>query len=130
MQSLQEYTIPEHIRRLELSGDASQLSYYKELLYIARVDKESYFSAFTGLIHMEEMAVSKQFANYDLKSVKLKIHSALDQTFKIEFDVNIVYNFIYDKEQFKICLILFTAKSPKLAESNQRFGWLHSKIFI
>lgn len=130
MQPLYEYSVPETIRKMELSGDVSGLEYYKDLVYHARVDKEMYFAAFTALLHMEEMAETKHIATYDLESVKLKIHSAIDQTFKIEFNVSIIiYNFINDKKQFKISLILFTANSPRLAKSNQRLRWLHSKTF-
>lgn len=96
MCSLGEYTIPTRIRDLEIDGALSDLIYYKDIYQMIRTDASSYFDFFKSLLYMEEMAESKHVAQYDLEVVRLKVHSAIDQTFKIEFNVILFYYISFD----------------------------------
>lgn len=83
---MNEFRIPDDIRKLETSDDKVVQKNLEEL-YLKNDDSETeslYFSRFTNMIHMEEMASLKRISSYDMKSMQLRLKSHTNRTFTIE----------------------------------------------
>lgn len=90
MKQLVTHGIPDDIRSIEFYNDSKKLEYFKYVVQRARNDENSYITAFTAMIHLEEAANSKFLQSFDLENIQLNLYSMEDQIFRIHLEVNIV----------------------------------------
>lgn len=91
MANLKTYEIPIDIQELEFYENTSKIRYFDTLVKQSRSDQQSYTSAFTALIHMEEAANSTTARSFNLYSIKMKIKNAVGNLFKIDRNVRIIF---------------------------------------
>lgn len=88
MMNFKVYEIPSDIQELEFEQKRSNLHGFKTLIDRLRSDEDSYISAFTTLLHMDEAANSTSIRQFDLQNIQMKTHSSVDNIFKIVYDVS------------------------------------------
>lgn len=80
MAEIGTYDIPEEIEQIEYYGEIPS-SYENLILEPKTIDE--YIFKYKSLLYLEEAAGKKRLMEYDLKNIKLRLHSRKEQTFQI-----------------------------------------------
>lgn len=127
MQKLATYEIPDEIRNIVLRNDKAGLIRLKAIAQKSRIDENAYLSTFMAMVQMEETENSKRLTMFDLEYVKLHLFSRVEQTFEVQFNVNIVNaKKISTKNRIENNSFIL-AERTKLQKSMRRFAvrWFH-----
>lgn len=84
MNGFKMYEIPDYIRTL---SKMSHLDEFNRLISQSRVDEQLYTKTYETLLYMEEEANSKIIRRFDLQKIEVKLHSNVDNVYKIDYKV-------------------------------------------
>lgn len=88
MEKLNNYQLPNEITDLVLNNKRSEMIMFESLMKQRRQDADSYFTAFTNLLYMEEAANNVDSNALSLRNVLVEVYNVLEYLCKINIGVS------------------------------------------